>query len=216
MRRLFLLLALFCLIANAAFTQILAGRHEIELDDPIGDVEENEGKPGKDVVKVSITSDGENLHIIAELKENVAFYLTDQMAGPVIEMHFNTDNNEATGGIPFWGQEKKGFEYEVDLIACIKYKSGGLACLGAAGSDIEGFCSSYHLYEYEQDKKMPKSINSVLNSTQMDITGKQVEITLPYSLIGIESGTRMQIAIRESDSSYDNESYFPQVFFIVK
>ena len=70
--------------------------------------------------------------------------------------------------------------------------------------------------KYEQDKKMPESINSVLNSTQTDIIDKQVEITLPYSLIGIESGTRMQIAIRESDSSFDNDSYFPQVFFIVK
>ena len=42
------------------------GRHKIELDDPIGDVRENDGKPGKEVVKVSITNDGENIHIISK------------------------------------------------------------------------------------------------------------------------------------------------------
>ena len=216
MRSTFILTALFVFVSTAAFTQMRAGRHKIELDDPIGDVQDNEGKPGKDVVKVSITSDGENLHIIAELKENVAFYLNEQMAGPVIEMHFNTDNNDRTGGIAFWGKEKKGFEYQVDLVACIMYKDGGLACLGSMGGEIGGFCSSYKIYEYEQDKKMPKNTNNVLEAVQKDITGKQVEITIPYSLIGIRSGGRMRIAIRESDSSFDNESYFPDVFFIIK
>jgi hypothetical protein len=194
----------------------VAGRHKIELDDPVGDVQENDGKPGKDVVKLSITSDGENLHILAVLKEDVAIYLKDQLAGPVIEMHFNTDNNDATGGIAFWGKDKKGFEYQIDLVACIKYENGGLACLGGLGDKIEGFVSSYKIYEYEQDKKMPKNTNSALESTQKDITGKQVEITLPYSEIGIKSGGRMRISIRESDSSFDDKSYFPEVFFIIK
>ena len=63
---------------------------------------------------------------------------------------------------------------------------------------------------------MPENINNALESTQNDITGKQVEITLPYSAIGIKSGGRMRIAIRESDSSFDDKSYFPMVFFIIK
>ncbi len=217
MRRLLILsFVLIIVITTAALTQTVAGRHKIEVTDPTGDVQPNDGKPGKDVVKVSISSDGKNLRIIAELKENIAFYLKDQMAGPVIEMHFNTDNSDATGGIPFWGKNRKGFEYQVDLVACIKYKDGGLACLGSVGSEIEGFCSSYKLYKYEQDKKNPKNINSALESTQKDITGKQVEITLPYSLIGIKSGSRTRISIRESDSSFDDKSYFPQVFLIIK
>jgi len=164
MRRFILLLALSILVTATAFTQTQAGRHKIELDDPIGDVQENDGKPGKDVVKVSINSDGENLHIIA----------------------------------------------------CIKYKDGGLACVGAVGGEIEGFCSSYKIYEYEQAKKMPKNTNNALEATEKDIAGKQVEITLPYSEIGIKSGGRMRISIRESDSSFDDKSYFPQVFFIIK
>lgn len=216
MKKYVMMLTVLVLISQNVFTQIVTGRHEVELEDPVGDVLENKGKPGKDVVKVSIISDGENLHIAAELKEKVEFYLKDQMAGPVIEMHFNTDNNNTTGGIAFWGKEKKGFEYQVDLVACIKYENGGLACLGSLGDKIEGFCSSYKINEYEQDKKMPKNINSTLNSTQKDITGKKVEIILPYSEIGIASGDRIRIAIRESDSSFDDKSYFPEVFFIVK
>jgi hypothetical protein len=216
MRKLLILLLLSVLFTTTAFTQMVAGRYNIELEDPVGDVQENEGKPGKDVVKVSITSDGENFHIMAELKEDIGFYLKDQMAGPVIEMHFNTDNNLKTGGIAFWGKDKKGFEYQVDLVACIQYENGGLACLGGLGDKIVGFISSYKIYEYEQDQKMPKNTASALNSTQEAITGKKVEITLPYSMIGIKSGDRTRISIRESDSYFDDRSYFPEVFFIVK
>ena len=72
MRKISLLLAISFFISTSALAQTVAGRHKIELDDPIGDVQDNEGKPGKDVVKVSITSDGENLHIMAELKETIA------------------------------------------------------------------------------------------------------------------------------------------------
>ncbi|MFC1569307.1 hypothetical protein ACFL4L_03665 [bacterium] len=217
MRKITILFILSILCSMFAFSQeTVAGRHKIELNDPIGDVQKNDGKPGKDVVKVSITSDGENLNIVAELKENVAFYLNDQLAGPVIEMHFNIDNNDATGGIAFWGKDKKGFEYQVDLVACIKYENNGLACLGGLGDKIEGFCSTYKIYEYEQDKKMPKNINNPLRAVQKDITGKEVEIVLPYSEIGIKSGGRIRISIRESDSTFDNNSYFPQVFFIIK
>lgn len=207
---------MFIFIVSLAFSQTKLGKHKIELEDPIGDVRDDEGKPGKDVTKVSIISDGENLHIMAELKEDVSYYLNDQMAGPVVEFHFNSDNNERTGGIPFWGKNRKGFEYQVDLIACIQYKNGGLACVGSAGSDIEGFISSYKLSQYEQDKKMPKAINSILESTQKEITGKQIEITIPYSEVGFKSGGRARIAIRESDSSFDDASYFPLVFFIIK
>jgi len=216
MRKSIILLLCLIFVVSTYSADRVAGRHKIELSDPVGDVQPNDGKPGKDVVRVSIVSDGENLHITAELKEPVATYLMEQMAGPVIEMHFDTDNNAATGGVAFWGKDKKGFEYQVDLVACIKYESGGLACLGSAGSDIDGFVSSYKLYQYEQDKKSPKSLNSSLDSTQKDITGKEVEITLPYSLLGIQSGTRMMISIRESDSTFDDASYFPQVYFIVK
>jgi hypothetical protein len=216
MRKVSILLTLFILVTAIAFSQTIAGRYKIELDDPIGDVQENGGKPGKDVVKVSMTSDGENLQIITELKENVSYYLKDQLAGPVIEIHFNSDNNDATGGIAFWGKDKKGFEYQMDLVACIKYKESGLACLGAVEGEIEGFVSSYKIYKYEQNKKMPKNTNNALESTQKDITGKKVEITLPYSEIGIKSGSRIRMSIRESDSTFDDSSYFPQVFLIIK
>jgi hypothetical protein len=215
MRKLFMVSAFSVLFAASAFSQVLLGKHKIELSDPAGDVRNDEGKPGKDVVKVSIASDGKSLHVIAELKENAAFYLTGQMAGPVIEMHFDTDNNERTGGIPFWGRNRKGYEYQVNLVACIKYKDG-MACLGALGGEITGFRSSYAIYRYAQGEKMPKSINDAIQSTQKDIAGKQVEITLPYSAIGIKSGGRMRIAIRESDSSFDDASYFPPVFFMIK
>ena len=63
---------------------------------------------------------------------------------------------------------------------------------------------------------MPPVINSVLESTQNEITGKQIEITVPYSEIGFKSGGRARIEIRESDSTFDDASYFPMIFFMIK
>ena len=216
MKKILILSLLFVLSVSFTFSKTVAGRHQIELDDPVGDVQENDGKPGKDVTHVGIVSDGENLHVTVELAKNVSYYLNDQLAGPVIEMHFNTDNNDKTGGIPFWGTEKKGFEYEVDVVACIQYENGGLACLGALGDKIKGFASSYKVSQYEQDQKSPKSVSSALEHVQNEITGKTVEVTIPYSEIGIKSGNRIRILIRESDSTFNDASYFPDVFFIVK
>ena len=91
----------------------------------------NDGdEPGKDVVKVVLKSDGKNLHVTAHLKENIAYYLKEHMAGNVITLHFDTDNDATTGGKPFWGK-KAGFEYLVSLVSCIQYKDGGLACMGS-------------------------------------------------------------------------------------
>ncbi|MBN1780363.1 hypothetical protein JW948_04500 [bacterium] len=216
MRKVVIAFCLVLFVCSPIFSQTVAGRHQIVLDDPAGDVREENGKPGKDVVKLWITSDGKNLQIKAELKEDVSFYLKNQLAGPVIEMHLNTDNNDATGGIAFWGKDRKGFEYLLEPVACIRYENGGLACLGALGDKIAGYCSAYKIYKYKQDEKMPENINNVLESTQGDITGKQLEITLPYSSIGIKSGSRIRMSIRESDGPFNDASYFPQVFFIVK
>ncbi|MBN2414665.1 hypothetical protein JXO52_02435 [bacterium] len=121
-----------------------------------------------------------------------------------------------TGGAAFWGKDRKGFEYQLDLVACIRYKNGGLAALGSLGGEISGYCSSYKLYQYAQDEKMPKNINNVLDCIQDDISGKDVTVTIPYDLIGIRSGTRMMLSIRESDGPFNDDSYFPEVFFIVK
>jgi len=202
-------------MASSAFTQILKAKHSIKLNDAVGDIQDHRGDPGKDVVKVILKSDGKSLNVTAVLKENISYYLVNHQASPVITMHFDIDNDTTTGGKPFWGK-KSGFEYRVDLVACIKYKDGGLACLGSISAPIEGFCSSFKTYTYEQGKKSTKNIRSALESTQKDITGKQIEITFPYSEIDVTPGQPIRIAIREYDSSYDDKSYFPEVLFTLK
>ena len=63
---------------------------------------------------------------------------------------------------------------------------------------------------------MPKNINNPLESIQKDIFGKKVEITIPYAKVGFKSGGRARIVIRESDGPFTDESYFPEIFFIIK
>ncbi|MFC2169887.1 hypothetical protein ACFLRM_04915, partial [Acidobacteriota bacterium] len=110
---------------------------------------------------------------------------------------------------------KTGFEYKVSLVACIKYKEG-LACLGSVSGVIVGYCSSLRTDKYEEGTKSTKNIRNTLKSTQKDITEKQVEISFPYTEIGVVPGQVIRIAIREADSYFNDKSYFPEILFTIK
>jgi len=200
---------------SSAFAQVIKARHSVKLDDPIGDVRDQEDEASMDVVKVTIHSDGKYLHVTAVLKEKISYYLEEHKADEVISLHFDTDNNAETGGQAFWGK-KSGLEHKVSLVACIQYADGGLACMGSVGGEISGYISSLNTYTYEQGKKSPKRNRSSLESTQKEITDKEIEIKFPYSDIGATSGQTIRVVIRESDSFFNEESYFPEVLFTLK
>ena len=204
-----------CFAMSSAFAQVIKAKHTVKLDDPIGDVRDQEDEPSMDVVKVTIHSDGKHLHVTAVLKEKISYYLEEHKADEVISLHFDNDNNAETGGQAFWGK-KSGFERKVSLVACIQYVDGGLACMGSVGGKISGYISSLNTYTYEQGKKSPKRNRSSLESTQKEITDKEIEIKFPYSDIGVASGQTIRVVIRENDSFFNDESYFPEVLFTLK
>ena len=202
-------------MTHSALAQMVKAKHAVELEDPVGDVRDQGDEPSMDVVKVSITSDGKNIQVIAVLKETISYYLEEHKADEVISLHFDIDKNAETGGLAFWGK-KAGFEHKVSLVACIQYENGGLACMGSVGGKITGYISSLSTYAYEQGKKSPKRNRSSLESTQKAITDKEIEIEFPYRDIGVSSGQSIRMVIRESDSFFNDESYFPEVLFTLK
>ena len=143
MRKITLLLVLLIgmvFMANLASAETIKATHTVEWADAEGDVT-NLDDPGKDVVKVSITSDGKEFSVIVTLKDDLKHYLEGHKAGAVIQLHFDMDNNKGTGGEIFW-TKNTGFEYVISLRSCIRYEKGE-ACIGGFDDPITGFFSSY-------------------------------------------------------------------------
>lgn len=214
-----IVLFLLVFVSQASFAETLKAKHSVEFKDAASDVLDNDGQPGKDVVKVSINSNGKNLRVKAVLKDEISHYLTKGLAGDVLTLHFDIDNNSKTGGKLFWGKST-GFEFKVGLAACIKYQNGGMACSGGLkGSEPSEFVSGYNTEKYEQGKTSSKGIHDVFwisKSPHETIKGREVGITFPYSEIDASSGQTVRIVIEEQDSTYDEKRYFPEVLLTLK
>ncbi len=201
-------------IANPAGAESIKATHFVELKDAQGDVR-NLSDPGKDVVKVSIKSDGKHLDVTVTLKDDIKHYLEGHMAGAVIQIHFDTDNNPNTGGKIFW-TKNTGFEYVISLRSCIRYKNGE-ACVGGLGGPSTGFFSSYATKQYNQGETSTKNIHDLMwKSPREDITGNIVKTKIPYTEIGAAPGQTVRMVIEEKDSRNPKEGYSPDIIFILK
>lgn len=211
-----LIVALFLLLPCTVMAEAVSARHSVELKDSSGDVRNVGGDPGKDVVKVKITSDGKGLQVSVSLKKNIAYYLKGHKAGNLVQLYFDTDNDASTGGKPFWG-DNKGFEYLVSVRTCIAYKGGGEACVGGLSLAPEGHFSSYEVETIGQGTNSAKNTHDAFwKSPRTDIKSDTVVATIPYSEIGVASGQTIRIAVREYDSTFDQKSFFPDIILILK
>lgn len=212
----FLIIALLLCFPCAAAAGTVTAKHSLTLDDAAGDVQDHDGHPGKDVVRLVIDSDGQNLKITTTLKKNVEQYLKGHLAGDVVLLYFDTDTKKETGGKTFWGN-KTGFEYLVGVRTCISYKEGGEACAGGLKLTPEKYFTSIKTEKFEQGKTSSKSIHDIFwKSPRSDISGNTAVATIPYSEIGVSSGQTIRIAVREEDSSFDEKSFFPEIMFTLK
>jgi hypothetical protein len=217
MHRITLLLGLFLgmiFMESLNGAESIKAKYFVELEDAEGDVL-NLSDPGKDVVKVSIKSDGKHLFVVVTLKDDIKYYLEGHKAGAVIRLHFDTDNNPDTGGKFFW-VENTGFDYVIILRTCIRYKNGK-ACVGGLGQPSTGFFSSYKTKKYKQgDTSADDIYESTWQSPTEDITENIVKTKIPYTEIGVDSGQTIRIVIEEKDAEDKEESYSPDILFELK
>lgn len=206
---------LLCIPLAAAAATVTA-RHSVTLEDASGDVMDHDGHPGKDIVRLIIDSDGQNMKVTTTLQKNIEHYLKGHLAGDVAVLYFDTDTNRETGGKTFWGN-KTGFEYQVGVRTCISYKEGGEACAGGLKLTPENYFTSTKVEKFEQGKTSAKSTHDIFwKSPRADITGNTAIASIPYTEIGVSSGQTIRIAIREEDSSFDEKSFFPEVMLTLK
>lgn len=185
-----------------------------DLTDPAGDVKD---KAGKDIVKVSLSSDGKNIKAAVALKDDISKSISGTMApGKVLEMYFDTDSKDTTGGKPFWG-DKKGFEFGSEVLGCIDYEGGSSACAGGAGTKIKS------LFNVTETMKFTKagasdtdSLDHFWDLPKVPLQGNKIEGAVPYEKIGVKSGQTIRVVLRESDGGFDDKSYFPDVWLILK
>ena len=193
----------------------ITASHSVELEDAAGDVLNEGGDLGKDVVKLRVETDGKELLFTVLLADDVAAYLAGRKAGDVIQVNVDADVDSATGGKTFWGG-KEGFEYLLSIRTCIRYESGE-ACAGGLSSPEEGYFSSYEVAEFAQGATDAKNVHDIFwQSSRADITGPEVVVRVPYADLGVSPGQAIRMAIREADSTYDAESFFPDVVLTLK
>jgi hypothetical protein len=168
----------------------------VDLTDPAGDVKD---KTGKDIVKVSLSSDGKAIKATVTLKDDISKSIDD-----------------TTGGKPFSG-EKKGFEFGSEVVGCIDYEGGSSACAGGAGTKIKS------LFTVTETMKFTKagasdtdSLDHFWDLPKVPLQGNKIEGSVPYEKIGVKSGQTIRVVLRESDGGYDDKSYFPDVWLILK
>jgi hypothetical protein len=186
----------------------------VDLTDPAGDVKD---KTGKDIVKVSLSSDGKNIKAAVTLTDDISKSISKTMApGKVLEMYFDTDSKDTTGGKPFWG-DKKGFEFGSEVLGCIDYEGGSAACAGGAGTKIKS------LFSVTESMKFTKagasdtdSLDHFWDLPKVPLQGNKIEGAVPYEKIGVKSGQTIRVVLRESDGGFDDKSYFPDVWLILK
>ncbi len=212
----FIVCVLLVMVPGMLAQEIRTAKHSVVLEDAAGDVNDGD-HPGKDVVKVILDTDGTDLNITVVLAKEAKFYLDGHMAGDVIDLILDTDNNKTTGGeSAFYG--KTGFEFLIEVGACIEYEGGGMACSGALeGAEATNFFSTYSL-EKHIDKDNKEMISEPFNwkARGKDIQGNSIKVSVPYSQMNLSPGQQVRLAVRERDDNTLKNEYLPEVLLTIK
>lgn len=219
MKRAFCFILVICMVlwAGNVNAQIQKATHTVELTDAADDVQPSGDDPGKDVVKVILDTDGQDLNITVLLAQEAVYYLKGHNAGDVIELILDADNDESTGGKPFFYQ-KSGFEFKIDVGACIEYENGGLACAGGLRDVKEvNYFSTYAVNKYTEGQDT-ELITEMFNwkDRGKDIQGNRVEVSIPYAIMQLSPGQAVRLAVKECDDATFKEEYLPEVLLTIK
>jgi hypothetical protein len=190
--------------------------HAVEWNDPAGDVgrvNTSGGKrPGFDVVKLGLLSDGTSLTINATLKAP----MSGDWGSQVITLYIDTDNNPATGFKTFWSNIP-GFELKAELLVCVDYADGGSACVGSlGGAKVKGYHAVATVGKMIDTSGNTSDIVGAFKAVQVPVQGALVSAKLAYKDLGVKPGQIIRLVARETDGPFDATADFPLVLFTLK
>ena len=196
----------------SASVQKAAG--SVEWKDAAGDVEKqntSDGKrPGFDLVKLAITSDGTALTIAGTLAAPPKV----DFASNIVQVYIDTDNNPSTGLQTFWSKQP-GFELRAKLSLCIEYANGGRACSGGMSAKVKGYYSTIE-FGTLGDMGNVKDFYSPFKEPTGTVQGGVVSGSLPYTDLGVKPGQTIRIVARETDGPFDETADFPVTLLTLK
>ena len=143
------------------------------------------------------------------------------MAGAVLEVFIDADNNKSTGQKTFW-EKVPGFKYQVKLLAGINYGDKGSATQGGLTDETPlDFLGSLDVSMCKENKDMCfKSVISSLDEEGKDLSelsDHSISVKIPIAKLGLDSGQKIRIVLRESGSTNLKEgSFFPEQFIECK
>jgi hypothetical protein len=190
--------------------------HAVEWTDPVGDVQKgstSDGtRPGFDVVKLGLVSDGTALTINATLKGPIS----GNWGSAVVTLYIDTDNNPATGYKTFWSNIP-GFELKAELLACVEYVDGGQACVGSlTGAKVKGYHAIARLGKMIDTSGNTEEIVGAFRAVAVPIQGALVSAKLTYKDLGVKPGQTIRLVARETDGPFDATAEFPLTLFTLK
>ena len=187
----------------------------VEWKDPAGDVERqntsNGERPGFDLVKLAITSDGSVLTITGTLAAPPRV----DFASNIVQVYIDTDNKPATGVRTVWSKQP-GFELRAKLSLCIDYADGGSACAGGlGGTKVKGYYSTVSLGRLDATGN-EKDVFPPFKEPRGTVQGAAVTASLSYKDLGVKPGQTIRIVARETDGPFDETADFPVTLFTLK
>ena len=189
--------------------------HAVEWTDPAGDVQPGSTsggeRPGRDVVKLALKSDGTKLTIAATLNAPP----TGDFASDVVRVYIDTDDDPNTGAATFWSK-KPGFELLAKLYGCVRYEGGSACSGGLTGSKVKGYYAVADLGRFKSDPINPEQVISAMDAPAVPIQGALVSASLSYADLGVKPGQTVRIVARESDGPFDATADFPEVALTLK
>jgi hypothetical protein len=195
----------------------------VDLTDPAGDVNKING-PGndRDVVKLSLASDGTSVRVSATLAEDEH----GDMAASVVDLYIDTDGNAKTGGAAPWGAKatppRQGYEYRGRLSVCMAWDGSIGSCSG--GPPVPGMTRHDRLELDKFKGTAGQEIGFDTSDTVVNVIGRPggaplqgrvLNGAIPYAALGARSGQVLRISAREA-SGNGSAGFFPDVLLALK
>lgn len=206
-------------------------RIEAENRAEVKDAEEKEpilfdGQPGMDVESVLLETDGSNFIVTVVLTENYSTILDVLAMGMApVEISIDTDGNPTTGATVWDNPQWAGYDFEIQLQAGVRYRNpdggdGGWALMGGLQDmEVAGYLSSYAVERLEAGSSFGTTVVSgtdEVHQKRTELLYNRLTAKIPYEEIGIQSGQKIRILIRESQATGTAKDIFlPEVHLTV-
>jgi hypothetical protein len=195
----------------------------VDLTDPAGDVLGING-PGndRDVVKLSLASDGTSVRVSATLAEDEH----GDIAASVVDLYIDTDGDARTGGAARWGKDatppRLGYEFRGRLSVCMAWNENIGACAGGAPVPPKSRHDRLELDKFKGPAGRDFGFDT--SDTIVSVTGgpagaplkgRVLSGAIPYAALGARPGQVLRISARET-SGNGASGFFPDVLLALR